>query len=144
MRLTKFRGQDYGKSQFTKQDQYEKFEFPPNIKTLKQIFTPIDQSKDKFMKSADPTPKGAATTSKIKKKDSLNFATAASAAIQEVCEEQQPSPERITTAMGELVFLRSPLEFKDKQKPKWQSDTVIEENLLDVKRLLKNSAFSAQ
>lgn len=140
MRLTKFRGQDYGKSQFTKEDLYEKFEFPSNIKTLKQIFTPIDQLKEKNNKSADPTPKGASTTaSKAKKRDSQNFATAAVNA-EAACEE----PEKILTAMGELVYLRSPLEFKDKQKSKWQSDTVIEENLLDVKRLLKNSAFSAQ
>jgi hypothetical protein len=140
LRLTKFRGQDYGKSQFTKEDQYEKLEFPPNIKTLKQIFTPIDQLKDKNMKSADQTPKGASTTtSKVKKRESQNFTTAAANA-ETACEE----PEKILTAMGELVYLRSPLEFKDKQKSKWQSDTVIEENLLDVKRLLKNSAFSAQ
>ena len=141
LRLTKFRGQDYGKSQFTKEDQYEKFEFPPNIKTLKQIFTPIDQLKDKNMKSADPTPKGVSTSaSKVKKRDSQNFTTAAANA-EAACEGE---PEKILTAMGELVYLRSPLEFKDKQKSKWQSDTVIEENLLDVKRLLKNSAFSAQ
>ena len=44
--------------------------------------------------------------------------------------------------MGELVFLRSHLEFKDNKKES-KRDTYLEENLLDVKRLLKNSAFSA-
>ena len=35
------------------------------------------------------------------------------------------------------------LEFKDVKK-EMKRDTVLEENLLDVKRLLKNSAFAAQ
>jgi hypothetical protein len=39
------------------------------------------------------------------------------------------------TPVGEIVFLRSALEFKEKIKRK----SVIEENLLDIKRLLKNS-----
>jgi hypothetical protein len=45
--------------------------------------------------------------------------------------------------VGELVYLRSQLEFKDNKKES-KRDTVLEENLLDVKRLIKNSAFSAQ
>lgn len=45
--------------------------------------------------------------------------------------------------MGELVYLRSELEFKD-QKKESKRDSVLEENLLDVKRLLKTSAFSVQ
>lgn len=45
--------------------------------------------------------------------------------------------------MGELIYLRSQLEFKDNKK-ETKRDTVLEENLLDVKRLIKNSAFSAQ
>jgi len=42
---------------------------------------------------------------------------------------------------GELVYLKSALDFKDKSKSS-KRDTVLEENLLDVKRLLKNSAFA--
>ena len=43
------------------------------------------------------------------------------------------------TMAGELVYQKSVLSFKDK---KCQVDCILEENLLDVKRLLKNSAFS--
>jgi hypothetical protein len=46
------------------------------------------------------------------------------------------------TPLGEIVYLRSVLEFKD-QKKESKRDCVLEENLLDVKRLLKNSAFAA-
>ena len=53
-----------------------------------------------------------------------------------------PEVNERMTAMGELVFLRSQLEFKDNKKES-KRDTYLEENLLDVKRLLKNSAFSA-
>lgn len=45
------------------------------------------------------------------------------------------------TQVGEVVYLRAQLEFKDTKKES-KRDTVLEENLLDVKRLLKNSAFS--
>jgi hypothetical protein len=38
--------------------------------------------------------------------------------------------------------MRSALDFKDMKKES-KRDSVLEENLLDVKRLLKNSAFSA-
>ncbi len=42
--------------------------------------------------------------------------------------------------MGELVFLRSVIDFSNKIKnPGEKKDEVLEENLLDVKRLLKNS-----
>ena len=46
------------------------------------------------------------------------------------------------TPCGEIVYMRSALDFKDMKKES-KRDTVLEENLLDVKRLLKNSAFSA-
>jgi len=45
------------------------------------------------------------------------------------------------TPVGEIVYQRAQLEFKDTKKES-KRDTVLEENLLDVKRLLKNSAFS--
>lgn len=35
LKLTKFRGRDHGKSKIAKDDQYEWFEFPQNIQTLK-------------------------------------------------------------------------------------------------------------
>jgi hypothetical protein len=39
--------------------------------------------------------------------------------------------------------LKSALDFKDKSKQS-KRDTVLEENLLDVKNLLKNSAMAQQ
>ena len=44
------------------------------------------------------------------------------------------------TLCGELVYLKSDLDFNNKSKAN-KRDCVLEENLLDVKRLLKNSAF---
>jgi hypothetical protein len=45
--------------------------------------------------------------------------------------------------MGELVFLRSVLDFSNKSKIAGEKkDEVLEENLLDVKKLLKNSKGS--
>jgi hypothetical protein len=49
--------------------------------------------------------------------------------------------ENNQTLCGEIVYLKHLLEFKDKKK-ETKRDTVLEENLLDVKRLLKNSAIS--
>ena len=49
--------------------------------------------------------------------------------------------ENNQTLCGEIVYLKHQLEFKDKKK-ETKRDTVLEENLLDVKRLLKNSAIS--
>jgi len=43
------------------------------------------------------------------------------------------------TMCGQLVYQRAFLEFKDKVNKR---DMVVEENLIDVKLLLKNSAFS--
>jgi len=40
------------------------------------------------------------------------------------------------------VYLKHQLEFKDKRKES-KRDIVLEENLLDVKKLLKTSAVSA-
>ena len=49
------------------------------------------------------------------------------------------------TQSGELVFMRSVLDFSNKIKgPGEKKDEVLEENLLDVKRLLKNSNASKQ
>ena len=50
--------------------------------------------------------------------------------------------ESSQTLCGEIVYLKHVLEFKDKKKES-KRDMVLEENLLDVKRLLKNSAISA-
>ena len=43
LKLTKFRGQDHGKSKMSNDVQFERFEFPTNVTTLKQVFTPIEQ-----------------------------------------------------------------------------------------------------
>lgn len=45
------------------------------------------------------------------------------------------------TAIGEIVFKRHNLDFKQLSKTS-KRDTVLEENLVDVRRLLKTSAFS--
>lgn len=71
-----------------------------------------------------------------------------SAPEKEANSEEAKDPNGITyeqnrTMMGELVFQRHQLEFKAKTKIS-KRDTVLEENLVDVRRLLKNSAFSAQ
>lgn len=44
------------------------------------------------------------------------------------------------TAVGELVYQRHPLDFKAMNKSQ-KRDFVLEENLLDVKKLLKTSSF---
>lgn len=49
------------------------------------------------------------------------------------------------TEVGQLVFLRSNLDFSSKAKnPGEKKDEVLEENLLDVKRLLKTSKYNQQ
>ncbi len=47
------------------------------------------------------------------------------------------------TPVGEIVYLRSVLQFNELKKES-RRDTVLEANLLDVKRLLKTSAFPSQ
>ena len=48
MKLTRFRGQDYGKSKFREKDQeVEKVQFPTNI-TLKAIFQPVPLPPEKL------------------------------------------------------------------------------------------------
>jgi hypothetical protein len=46
------------------------------------------------------------------------------------------------TPFGELVYLRWPLDFSNKNKNS-KRDSIVEENLLDVKKLLKASAAAA-
>jgi hypothetical protein len=44
------------------------------------------------------------------------------------------------TPFGEIVFLRSVLDFSNKTtQPGAKKDEVLEENLLDVRRILKNT-----
>ena len=42
LKLTKFRGQDYGKSKTHQAEEIEKYDFPASITTLKQVFTPLE------------------------------------------------------------------------------------------------------
>ena len=83
----------------------------------------------------DPSPATSKTTKRM-----ANFNQAA----EEVKENNDKNGfnDRMTL-MGELVYQRYQLEFKEKCKES-KRDSVLEENLLDVKRLLKTSAFSAQ
>ena len=49
-------------------------------------------------------------------------------------------PEDKITAFGEIVYVRSVLDFSVKnQQPGVKKDEVLEENMLDVRRILKNS-----
>jgi hypothetical protein len=48
----------------------------------------------------------------------------------------EPNPNM--TLHGELVYQRNPIDFKSMNKQS-KRDTVVEENLLDVKKLLKSS-----
>ena len=41
LKLTRFRGQDFGKSKFNKEQEVERVNFPREITTLKQIFQPL-------------------------------------------------------------------------------------------------------
>ena len=44
LKLTRFRGQDFGKSKFREKEQeVERVQFPKEITTLKQIFQPLPQ-----------------------------------------------------------------------------------------------------
>ncbi len=45
------------------------------------------------------------------------------------------------TQVGELVYQRTPIDFKAMNKQQ-KRDTVVEENLLDVKKLLKSSQMA--
>ena len=97
------------------------------------IVGPTPVSKKAFQESGE-SPKG-------KKKDKLqNFEGAALQAKEEV-QVASDIPSDKLSAMGEIVYLKNQLDFKDKQKES-KRDQFFEENLLDVKRLLKNSAFS--
>jgi hypothetical protein len=49
LKLTKFRGQDHGKSKMSQGDQYERYEFPTGINTLKQVFTPIEMPRQTIL-----------------------------------------------------------------------------------------------
>lgn len=49
LKLTKFRGQDHGKSKMSSGDQFERYEFPVNVTTLKQVFTPMEQPRPSVM-----------------------------------------------------------------------------------------------
>lgn len=53
-----------------------------------------------------------------------------------------PAPSTMMTQAGELVYQRMTIDFKSMNKTS-KRDTVIEENLLDVKKLLKNSQMAA-
>jgi hypothetical protein len=49
-------------------------------------------------------------------------------------------PDDRITAFGEIVFLRSVLNFSSKlNQPGAKKDEVLEENLMDVRRILKNT-----
>ena len=51
------------------------------------------------------------------------------------------SPNLNMTREGELVYQRFQIDFKQLNKQS-KRDIVVEENLLDVKKLLKNSTFT--
>lgn len=42
LKLSKFRGKDYGKSKMEQPDQFDKFVFPPEVISLKQVFEIIE------------------------------------------------------------------------------------------------------
>lgn len=46
LKLTKFRGQDYGKSKMTKNENIDRYCFPSNVSSLKQVFTPVENIKN--------------------------------------------------------------------------------------------------
>jgi hypothetical protein len=51
--------------------------------------------------------------------------------------------EERRTEFGEIVFLRHALDFSVKQtQPGSKKDEVLEENMIDVRRILKNSTFN--
>ena len=143
LKLSKFRGKDFGKSKMEQPDQFDKFVFPQNIISLKQVFEIIEShlqpSHDrigarlsvakKFQESED-----APQFAKHKKKKPT---TETELNTQEF---ELINPENANkTLCGEIVYLKCILDWKDKQKSK--RDIVLEENLLDVKRMLKNSIF---
>eukprot|EP00347_Sterkiella_histriomuscorum_P004799 403359053 len=93
LKLTKFRGKDFGKSKFEIDHNVNQIQFPDST-SLKSIFIPLNESEDKNV-----------------------------------------------TSFGELVYMRSAaIDFSNKIKePGQKKDEVLEENLIDVRRILKNS-----
>ena len=71
-----------------------------------------------------------------------NQAAASSSAANQSNNNTTPLINNITQA-GELVYQRTNIDFKTLSKQQ-KRDTVIEENLLDVKKLLKNSQMAAK
>ena len=55
--------------------------------------------------------------------------------------DSKPEPNPNMTLHGELVYQRTPIDFKQMNKQS-KRDTVVEENLLDVKKLLKSSQMA--
>ena len=45
LKLTKFRGQDYGKSKMSKHENIDRVSWPGNVYSLKQVFTPVENIK---------------------------------------------------------------------------------------------------
>lgn len=120
MKLTKFRGADGGRSKFREEaSKIEKIEFPEGV-TMKKIFKVIKQEPE------EPVATGAQGTS----------------AAGEGTQVRRPAE---LTAFGELVYLRNGnKDFLGGQKGAAQEgrDEVLDENLLDVKNLLKNATSS--
>ena len=77
-----------------------------------------------------------------KKRIQLKIRSKISNSVSKSFEDNLIILESSQTLCGEIVYLKHVLEFKDKKKES-NRDMVLEENLLDVKRLLKNSAISA-
>ena len=116
MKLAKFRGMDYGRSKFREEaSKIEKINFPDGI-TIRKLFTVLKQSNSEAL-------------------------------FDENANDAKPR-EPLMTAFGELVYQRATF-YKDmlaKQKvpiPGYeQKDQVLEENLVDVRNLLKNATSS--
>lgn len=119
MKLTKFRGIDHGRSKFREEaSKIEKIALPEGI-TMKKIFKIINQKEEDAQQETNTN--------------------------QPTDEESKKKQEPLLTAFGEVVYQRSgQKDFISKQKSFMheQKDEVLEENLLDVKNLLKFSTSS--
>jgi hypothetical protein len=143
----KFRGQDYGKSEFRKRElNIDAIKFPTDT-TLKAIFTPSIPEDNSGFWSGKPNKQSAiarnyqqlakASQKGDKKEFPDKFPLGTVPPVSGITANNET-----LTPFGEIVYLRWALDFTSKKNSS-KRDTVVEENLLDVKNLLKASAKAA-
>lgn len=145
---------------------FDKVTFPPNS-TLKYIFTPVPPEKltqirakeekeavklkeevklaeAQGIQEASPlSPKhkdGSAKSARKTTGDQYNMMKD-DFKNKKGLPPKAPTHNSMTTPVGELIYSRAVLDFTNKKKVT-SRDTVCEENLLDVKKLLKTSSFA--